>query len=1509
MLRPAQSPRRNTAQPEPVNEQANVARIEGTDNGLVTAGVLLNFTAKARIHGTDDWITIRGILDNGSGNSFITSDLARRLNAEVSGRQLIRVGTFGSPTPIEGYLDIVRISVAGHTKTVTEKYIVRDFVQKISPYVDTELARILLREGKTLADTRHRKPYHGENIDMLIGNSLMGEFITMEAPRKHNRVLAQNTIFGWAISGSLDKPPLKTTTLTTKVDIIPEEQQISSVDKHFSVFWTLESLGISRHEKTDQEFIQWYIDSIESDKDGRAVIKLPFRGEKQDYDSCEPIARSRMQSLLVTLAANPIHQEQYHEVIQSYLRDGFIEEADPNYDGPVAFVPHGPIFRDQAETTKVRPVFDGSVHHKGRRSFNANLEVGPNLNPDIMGILMRFRQDCIAWTADIEKAFLQIRIHDDHCQIVRFLWVDNPKAKNPVVKIYVWKRLPFGLTSSPFILRAVLMWHLAKYETQYPGITNRVLDQIYVDDWMGGEENPQAAANEIRLVNRILSEIQMKLSKWTTNSPELKELLRGEITFSAEPSNLAINEVFQHTDKKALGIRWDPSTDNFSFNADHIINEAIRIKDGLTKRQLFSLALTMYDPLGLINPTMLNGKRSMQITWLSPTKWDQLVTSEPTETWEKFIKGLKDLGLIKIPRWTKIDKKQPSELHIFCDASETGYGAVVYQKQGSTIALIAAKSKVAPLPKKSMSIPRLELLSNVMATLLGQYVREQHRTDHAAHIWTDSQISLCWIKATDKNPEIWVQNRVAKIRAFGAESHFCEGTQNPADLLSRGASAKELAQAKWWTGPNWLPKYDEYKPLETTVSHIRTDMIRPKHPIWYLEYSEWTRIVRIRAMLTRAIDAFCGRKVVSNKKHEVDEYWIADVDPQSDSYRYLTVRKFVRLQDHELLRATYDVLRQAQRESYPEDYEAIINQETPTEKLFNKLRPRFDTTNRVIRCVGRQQALLAHYKEDALVLLPPDHYLSTVLIRDIHKRVGHLGMATMITAIRVDYWLPRHVQVIRKILDQCVPCQRQNATSCDEIPSHLPIQRLRTEDPFSVTGVDFAGPFQVLVTEPSAGPPVLPKETAPGISGAKKFEHITPEIAGQIQHVYILLFTCATTRAVHLEVTRNKSTAAFINAFRRFCALRFKPRTLYSDNAKEFESAAKYLRRLFASRLIGDYMANNNIVWRFSAKLSSWWGGFWERMVRTAKEALYKTFNPLQMDYDLFCTVVTEVSDIVNNRPLAYVAKDLFPLTPNQLLKGGFVNQMDTQPLDEASLLNSDASHITAREIARRQLVAGWWTEYRPRHLKDLNRHYAAQKRIKPIQVGQVVIAFQPNTKRIEWPVGRVTEVVKGKDGKIRRVQLILMEKGKPVETERAIQCLYPLEVEAGTIDADFSPTPSLYGDYVTSAGELWKQDSMGGVLNYSTTLDAEGTEDDTEVVGTKHRYDPPRMLEAGPRGKYDKNDGSDEQPMTEQEEERRRELEEQHDVGRGEDWVQGIWASDPSYDEPPPSNGTTNRN
>jgi hypothetical protein len=81
----------------------------------------------------------------------------------------------------------------------------------------------------------------------------------------------------------------------------------------------------------------------------------------------------------------------------------------------------------------------------------------------------------------------------------------------------------------------------------------------------------------------------------------------------------------------------------------------------------------------------------MQISWLANDEWDQIVNNCTNENLKEFIKGLEDLQLIRIPRWTGIDAKEPSELHIFCDASEIGYGAVAYEKQGSTIALIAAK--------------------------------------------------------------------------------------------------------------------------------------------------------------------------------------------------------------------------------------------------------------------------------------------------------------------------------------------------------------------------------------------------------------------------------------------------------------------------------------------------------------------------------------------------------------------------------------------------------------------------------------------------------------------------------------------------------------------------------------------------------------------------------------------------------------------------------------------------
>jgi hypothetical protein len=105
----------------------------------------------------------------------------------------------------------------------------------------------------------------------------------------------------------------------------------------------------------------------------------------------------------------------------------------------------------------------------------------------------------------------------------------------------------------------------------------------------------------------------------------------------------------------------------------------------------------------------------------------------------------------------------------------------------------------------------------------------------------------------------------------------------------------ELTRLKWWPGPYFLPEYHQYKPLNVSVPLIRMKITRPKHPIWYKEYSEWNRIVGVRTMFTRAIDAICGRKFTSENLTQVDKYWMEDRDRKSSKFGKTTIRKFVSL--------------------------------------------------------------------------------------------------------------------------------------------------------------------------------------------------------------------------------------------------------------------------------------------------------------------------------------------------------------------------------------------------------------------------------------------------------------------------------------------------------------------------------------------------------------------------------------------------------------------------------------
>ncbi|KAJ0177241.1 hypothetical protein K1T71_001416 [Dendrolimus kikuchii] len=297
----------------------------------------------------------------------------------------------------------------------------------------------------------------------------------------------------------------------------------------------------------------------------------------------------------------------------------------------------------------------------------------------------------------------------------------------------------------------------------------------------------------------------------------------------------------------------------------------------------------------------------------------------------------------------------------------------------------------------------------------------------------------------------------------------------------------------------------------------------------------------------------------------------------------------------------------------------------------------------------------------------------------------------------------------------CLQCRLRRAQPASPSTGSLPAARLAHHSrPFTFTGVDYFGPLEVTV----------------GRHREKR---------------YVALFTCMTSRALHLEVVASLSADSAINALRRFIARRGVPTELWSDNATCFRSADRELAE--AGRAVEEEASRRQIAWRFLPPAAPFMAGAWERMVRTVKEALRVTLREQRPSDETLATLLAEVEATVNSRPLTHVAvgPDEPPaITPNLLLLGPNCHMPAPG--------NFEASDVTARAHWRRaQYLADvfwrrWVREYLPL-LQYRREPYASGDNPK---VGDLVIICDPNLPRNTWPRGRVTAVHPGRDGEVR---------------------------------------------------------------------------------------------------------------------------------------------------------------
>ena len=237
----------------------------------------------------------------------------------------------------------------------------------------------------------------------------------------------------------------------------------------------------------------------------------------------------------------------------------------------------------------------------------------------------------------------------------------------------------------------------------------------------------------------------------------LQTLPTNNISPKLPEINLSVNDI---SIERALGILWNPETDTF-----HI---KYTLKSVLTtKRGILSLISSIFDPLGFITPALIEPKWIIQQLWKRKIDWDELLPSDLTKRWQKWLDNLPDIQNITLDRWygsTNTD----TELHVFADASKIAYGVACYIRfkanKRPKCSFIMSKSKLAPVNKKSKSIPQLELQAALIASRLKQKIIKEFKIPiKETFMWTDSKIVLRYLQNEDRNFGIYVSHRVNKI--------------------------------------------------------------------------------------------------------------------------------------------------------------------------------------------------------------------------------------------------------------------------------------------------------------------------------------------------------------------------------------------------------------------------------------------------------------------------------------------------------------------------------------------------------------------------------------------------------------------------------------------------------------------------------------------------------------------------------------------------------------------------
>lgn len=463
----------------------------------------------------------------------------------------------------------------------------------------------------------------------------------------------------------------------------------------------------------------------------------------------------------------------------------------------------------------------------------------------------------------------------------------------------------------------------------------------------------------------------------------------------------------------------------FKVNHNKIAPDIIDGSRSPTKREVLRVAMSVFDPLGLLSCVMVHIKSTLQDIWRENTGWDEPISEKSNEQWQQWIK------LVDVIE----ENKKEIQLHTFTDASEIAFAAVCYlrieDENGVRCTLVSAKTKVAPT--KPMSIPRLELQAAVLGSRLAETVVKGHNIEISRrYFWSDSQTVLKWLESNARKYHPFVALRIGELQESTEiqEWRYVPSKINRADLATKWKCKTNFKiDEAWFHGPEFLSKNESYWPkapesfiikddpeVRSVYIHSEIQIFAPVTPNPD-SFSKWSKLVHTQAYFMRAISKFKRTFKKANTP----------------------------LLSDEITRAEMMLYKKSQWNAYEDEIRDLYQHpEKSLQKSSNiyKYVPYLDK-NGVLRMKGRiDNAVCVNENVKRPIILPRKCRITDLIVTYYHEKYLHQNNETILNEIKQKFVIPGLRSKLKDVKRKCQYCKNNSAQPQLPVMGSLPKGRV-----------------------------------------------------------------------------------------------------------------------------------------------------------------------------------------------------------------------------------------------------------------------------------------------------------------------------------------------------------------------------------------------------------------------------------------------------------------------------------